>query len=560
MWKTGTNLLKDTQSLHLGKYQNQVEKRLDRWVGQNFSHRIWAKDPSLWLSEQRSEITDRLGWLALPERMAERCDEIMTFARQIKEGGFAHVLLLGMGGSSLAPEVFQKIFGKTPGFPELLVLDSTHPDAILDTESKLDIAQTLILVSSKSGTTLETLSLFRYFWARAAGVHDKPGRCFIAITDAGSPLEKMAREKNFRRIFLPDPDVGGRYSALSEFGLVPAALVGIDIQGLLHSAQIASRNSRMPGAEERSAGFILGAALGELAGNRDKLTIWTSPQLDGFPVWLEQLIAESTGKMGKGIVPVVEEPEVQADNYGGDRVFAGIFLDDDPLDEWKSRFLALTNSGHPTIRISLKEKLDIGREIFHWELATASAGAVLGIHPFNQPDVQLAKDLTREAMEKDSRAAGPAKKSVEEVSIENERACASAILGFLEKTAPCDYIAIQAYLPPTPEILRALQKLKKAFLLQTNLATTMGFGPRFLHSTGQLHKGGPNSVLAIQVVDEPKHVLPIPGMGASFADIVEAQSRGDFYALRKKRRRVLRISLGKRVLEGLTKLESSILG
>jgi transaldolase/glucose-6-phosphate isomerase len=541
-------------SFDLGKFQAQVNQRLDQWAAQNFSPRLWTKDPALWHSEPQAEISDRLGWLDLPDRMGDKGDEILSFARQIKEEGFSHVLLLGMGGSSLAPEVFQRIFGNASGFPELFVLDSTHPAAVLAVENRLDLAHTLFLISSKSGTTLETLSLFRYFWDRAKAIHDKPGRCFIAITDVDSPLEQLARKQNFRRIFLPFPDVGGRYSAFTEFGLVPAALIGLDIQKLLDKGRIASRNSHLAGAEKKSIGFALGAALGELAHHRDKLTISTTPSLDCFPAWLEQLIAESTGKQGRGIVPVVGEPFVPTEIYGNDRVFVGLFLEETHSIELENRLLSLKASGHPTIRIKVKEKLDLGTEIFLWELATASAGAVLGIHPFNQPDVQLAKDFTRKAMEMGEKARKTAKDAVESYSTEDEKACADALKSFLSTAKPGDYIALQAFLPPFREITQALQEVRSVLLQQTRLATTSGFGPRFLHSTGQLHKGGPNTLLALQITDKTDQDLVVPETGYSFASLIEAQAFGDYQALKQRKRRVLRITIERDAIKGLKKL------
>lgn len=542
--------------LDLGKFQAQVDQRLDRWTAQNFARRLWAKDISLWHPEPQPEMTDRMGWLDLPERMGDKCDEILSFAHQIKAEGFSQVLLIGMGGSSLAPEVFQRTFGNSPGFPELFVLDSTHPAAILAVENKLDLAHTLFLISSKSGTTLETLSLFRYFWDRAMEIHGQPGHCFIAITDAGSPLEQLAREKNFRRIFLPFPDVGGRYSAFTEFGLVPAALIGLDIHKLLDKGRIASRNSRLPRAMEKSFGFVLGAALGEIAHHRDKLTIWTTSSLDRFPAWLEQLIAESTGKQGRGIIPIVGEPFVPPEFYGEDRAFVGLYLEETHSLELENRLIALKASGHPTIRIGLKEKLDLGMEIFLWELATASAGAVLGIHPFNQPDVQLAKDYTRKAMEMGKKAGKTARDVVESFSTEKEKACAYAVQSLLSTAKPGDYIALQAFLPPSREVTQALQEVRSVLLRQTRLATTLGFGPRFLHSTGQIHKGGPNTVLALQITDKPEQDLIVPETGYSFATLIEAQALGDYQALKQKKRRVLRIAIEPDTVEGLKKLEN----
>lgn len=544
-------------TLNLGTFQDQVDQRLDLWEAQHFARRIWAKDPTIWHPEPLPEIADRLGWLSLPERMRDRCKDILSFAHQVKNEGFSHVLLLGMGGSSLAPEVFQKTFGNAPGYPELFVLDSTHPASIISMENKLDLSHTLILVSSKSGSTLETLSLFRYFWNRVSAKHKKPGHCFVAITDAGSPLERLAGEKKFRRTFLSSSDVGGRYSVFTEFGLVPAALIGMDIGKLLDKGRLAAEESSSSGAEKKSHAFILGAALGELAQQKDKLTIWTTPSLDSVPLWLEQLLAESTGKQGKGIVPVAEEAIVPTKIYGQDRVFIGLFLENEHRPDLEQHLRELEKSNHPTLRIAIAEKVDLGLEFFQWELATASAGAVLGIHPFNQPDVQLAKDLTLSAMEKGTEDAGTAIDPLDGVSTrdEDEKACTTAIQSLLSTTLPGDYVAVQAYLPPTPEIKRALQRVRTAVLKRTGLATTLGFGPRLLHSTGQLHKGGPNSVFAIQIVDEPEQDFLIPETGYTFATLIKAQAMGDYHALQQKKRRVLRISLGKRLVDSLRKLE-----
>ncbi len=531
--------------LRLGKLQDEVDNRLEQWEAERFASRIWEKDPDLWHPESQSEIADRLGWLALPERMQDKCEGLLSFARQIKEEGFSHVLLLGMGGSSLAPEVFQKTMGNAPGFPELTVLDSTHPAAIIAAEKKLNPTSTLVLVSSKSGTTLETLSLFRYFWAWVSKNHDKPGRSFATITDKGSPLVGLAKDKNFRRIFLPSPDVGGRYAAFTEFGLVPAALIGMDIQKLLDRGRT---------AQKKSLGFVLGAALGELARHRDKLTIWTTSSLAGFPPWLEQLIAESTGKKGKGIIPVVEESPTPAESYGRDRVFVGFFMDGDHRSELEKRLLDLEASDFPTIRIDLKDIFDIGREIFRWEIAIASAGAVLGIQPFDQPDVQLTKDLTRKAMEKSENTTETDKSPVQKFSIEDEPAETSVFEKFLSSANPGDYVAVQAYLPPSPDIEQALRDVRSALLKRTRLATTLGFGPRFLHSTGQLHKGGPNTVLAIQITDVPEQDIPVPETGFTFGALIEAQAQGDYRALKQKKRRALRITLGRDVIGALKKL------
>jgi transaldolase/glucose-6-phosphate isomerase len=549
----------DPLTLNLGKWQGQVDHRLDRWEAQNFARRLWSKDPGLWHPEPQPEIIDRLGWLTLPESMPNKCQDILSFSHQIKKEGFAQILLLGMGGSSLAAEVFQQTFGHAPGYPELFVLDSTHPAGIIAVEKKLNLAQTLVLVSSKSGTTLETISLFRYFWSRIGKNQNNPGRFFAAITDAGSPLERIAKENNFRQTFLSSSDVGGRYSAFTEFGLVPAALIGLDIQALLEKGRIASEDSVSQGAEKTSSGFILGAALGELAQHKDKLTIWTTDSLRSFPAWLEQLLAESTGKQNKGIVPIVDEPFVSPKTYSQDRAFTGIFFEGDHNPEMENMLIEMEALGHPTIRITLREKLDLGLEFFRWELATASAGAILGIHPFNQPDVQIAKDLTRSTMEKDHEEMEMTERSADSILIQEEDACAAAIRGLFSRVLPGDYIAVQAFLPPSPEISDTLQNMRNALFKHARLPTTLGFGPRFLHSTGQLHKGGPNTVHAIQVVDEPAQDIPVPDTDYTFAGLIEAQSIGDFRALQQRKRRVLRINLGQNACEGLQKLEGFII-
>ena len=548
-----TGLLK----LNLGEYEEKVKKRLNLWESEGFTRRLWKKDPTLWFSEYQPEITDRLGWLDLPERMREKIPEIVSWAGQTREEGFSHVVLLGMGGSSLSPEFFQKTFSPAPDFPDLIVLDSTHPLAIRTVEQKLDISRTLFVVSSKSGTTLETLSLFRYFWDKVKKKKDTPGRSFIAISDTGSPLIQMARERNFRKTFLPFSDVGGRFSAFSEFGLVPAALIGLDIRGLLDKGWLAAKNSGISIPVKQNPGLILGAALGELAQFRDKLTLLISPSLSGFPPWMEQLIAESTGKAGKGIVPVVEEPLSPMETYSHDRIFVA-FLTEEKLDkDLEKCLLALEALGHPTIHINLSEKLDLGQEIFYWELAVAAAGSVLGIHPFNQPDVQLAKNLARQAMEKNKNGFDGGRGVEEAISIEEERRFVSCLKAWLLSARPGDYISLQAYLAPSKKMTQYLKNIRSLFLNHTRLATTVGYGPRFLHSTGQLHKGGPNTALVLQIVDEPREVLSIPETDYSFASLIQAQALGDYHALLRRERRVLRVNV-KDAIHGLKRLEIHI--
>lgn len=548
--------MSDHQIFKIGEFQAQVEKRLKLWKEQNFSRKLWSRDPTLWFPEAQPEITDRLGWLSLPETMPDKLEELVFLAEQVKDEGMRHVVLLGMGGSSLAPDVFQKTFGNADGYPRLIVLDSTHPSAVLAVEEKLDLQRALFLVSSKSGTTLETLSLFRYFWSRVSQAVDQPGRHFVAITDSGTSLQNLALERGFRRVFEADPDVGGRYSALTCFGMVPAALIGMDVRRLLDRARIAAENCAFSVSEEMAPGFILGAALGEIAKKRDKLTFFASSSISSFPGWLEQLIAESTGKDGKGIVPVAGESSVPSEDYGQDRLFVFLTLKGEDDREVEERIKALSQAGHPVIQIGLKDKYDLGREIFSWEVAVASASSVLGIHPFNQPDVQLAKDFTRKAMEKRGKEAE--RKAVDAWSIDDSEALAQALKEWLSQARLGDYISLQAYLAPTPKMTEALQGIRLELLYRTRLATTLGYGPRFLHSTGQLHKGGQNAGLFLQLIDEPDTGLSVPETGYDFRSLIRAQAEGDGGALRERGRRVLRVDLKTDVAKGLEALHALI--
>lgn len=546
---TEMNSFKHFQTFELGESAGRVEERIRLWTEQDFSRRLWARDPTLWFADPQPEITNRLGWLFLPETMHDRLEELFSFAEEVKNEGFSRLILLGMGGSSLAPDVFQKTFGNAPGYPELRVLDSTHPAAVRSVEEELDLRHTLFLVSSKSGTTLETLSLFRYFWNTISQITDDPGSHFIAITDPGTPLQTLAHERGFRRIFEASPDVGGRYSALSYFGLVPAAMIGMEIHRLLEKARSASENCASGVSESQAAGLFLGAFLGEVSRRHDKLTFFASDSIGSFPDWLEQLIAESTGKEGRGILPVAGEPFISADDYGKDRFFAVLTLGAEDDTVLEDRISALKQSGHPYVRIELGDKYDLGREIFSWEVAVASAGAVLGIHPFNQPDVQLAKDFTRKAMEQ----AGALKEDRDSgtQSFDEPEALAEALKNWLGQARPGDFTSLQAYLPPSQKTTMILQDIRFELLKRAQSATTLGYGPRFLHSTGQLHKGGPNTGLFLQFVDEPADDLPVPETDYNFKILIRAQALGDFKALMERGRRVLRINLKSGVQEGL---------
>ncbi len=535
---------------NLGPDEARVVERLRAWQAADFARRLGRRDPTLWFPEPvPPEVADRLGWLGLPDAMRASLPELQTFAEAVRAEGVRHVVLLGMGGSSLAPEVFQWTFGNVPGCPELVVLDSTHPAAVGAVEARLELTRTLFVVSSKSGTTTETLALFRYFWERVRGVVDLPGRHFVAITDPGTPLEQTARARGFRRVFLGPPDVGGRYSALSVFGLLPAALIGVDVGRLVDRARAMAEACLAEGSEPENPGLVLGAVLGELAqAGRDKVTFWTSPSLQALPTWLEQLIAESTGKDGRGIVPVVDEPPGEPSVYGPDRFFVYLTLEGDRDTGLERRVAALEAAGHPVLRVRLGEMADLGAEFFRWEVAVASACAVLGVHPFDQPDVQRTKELTQRAVE---RPAGP---SVGMASVLESSDGARALRDWLGQVRPGDYIALQAFLAPTPETTAVLQDIRRRLRDRLRVATTLGYGPRFLHSTGQLHKGGPPTSLFLQLVDDPPEDRPVPETGLTFGRLLRAQADGDYRALAERGRRVLRIPLGGDVLSGLRAL------
>ncbi|MGD9346490.1 MAG: hypothetical protein PVH84_11535 [Candidatus Aminicenantes bacterium] len=542
----------------VGEYQTRIKERLSAWAGQKLVQRLWRKDHTLWSAEPVAELSDRLGWLTLPDVEHKDLDDMASFAEKVRSDGFTRIVLLGMGGSSLAPEVFARCFGSSPGYPELTVLDSTHPEAVRSLEDRLTFADTLFCVSSKSGTTLETLSLYKYFWGRANEQSTKPGKQFLAITDPGSPLERLAVERGFRAVFLAPPDVGGRYSALSVFGLLPAALIGVDIHKLLSKAHDAAEECAHSIPDKAPAGITLGATLGELSSVRNKATLMTTPSLNSFSDWVEQLVAESTGKEGKGILPVVNEPMDMAGDRDSDRLFIGLFLNGEKDGGLVDYFDALSGSGHPVVRIHLNDRYDLGREFFHWEIAVATAGIVMGINPFDQPDVQLAKDFTKRIMLDDK---GPerGKEISETLDVSDSDMLRAALDSWVSRAQRGDYIALQAFLPPSSAITKALRTLRLKLMHRTQLATTLGFGPRFLHSTGQLHKGGPNNGLFLQLVDDPGSDLPIPEMDLTFGQIIRAQSIGDFQALIRRERRVLRVNLQTDVIPALESLQKSII-
>jgi glucose-6-phosphate isomerase len=542
-----------------------IAARLTGWTADRVAERLWAKDGSLWAASGKpaDEVAAWLGWLDLPEAMSERVEELEHLARGIREDGYRRAAVLGMGGSSLAPELFSRVFGFADGI-ELRILDSTHPDAVRGFRSWASAQRTIFCVSSKSGTTTEPNAF------HAAMGEVAPALDFVAITDPGTALEDLARSQEFRAIVIAPPEVGGRYSALTVFGLVPAALDGVNLRGLLERARDMARACQAPDAAA-NPGLALGAAIGEAAlAGRDKLTILTSPRLAAFGDWAEQLIAESTGKAGRGIVPVVGEPMADVERYGDDRYFIFLTLADDPHRELGRLAGELMDRGHAGQHIEISDPLALGGEIVRWEVATAAAGIVLGIDPFDQPNVQESKDATRallEAYRADGSLTTPMPIVAEPgLAVTGDPGplgdtpvtVDGAVTRLLDITrGGQDYFAILAYLPPDPEIEDRLQAIRGRIRDATGAATTLGFGPRFLHSTGQLHKGGPESGVFLQITADPSKDLPIPGWAESFGTLIAAQALGDLDSLQKRGRRALRLHL-RDVGEGLRRFEAMV--
>jgi transaldolase/glucose-6-phosphate isomerase len=496
--------------------EEAIRERVREATEASVARRVWRKDESLWGGPGVPEIADRLGWLTITEPMLEAAGELRAFAEACRADGFTDCVLLGMGGSSLGPEVLARSFGDTLDGLRLRVLDSTDPGAVLDAERAVDLDRTLFLVSSKSGGTIETLSQYRYFRSRV----DDGGR-FVAITDPGSPLERLAAEEGFRRCFLNDPEIGGRYSVLSYFGLVPAALMGVDVEALLQRAQIAEQNCSSLGAVSENSGLWLGLVAGELAlRGRDKATFVVGEPIASFGLWVEQLIAESTGKAGKGILPVADEPLGDPAVYGDDRAFVYLRDADAPDAETDARIEALARAGHPVLTLATHGPTDLGRVFFFSEFATAVAGWVLGVNPFDQPDVQAAKDATKRVLE----AGMPDLPEADD----------EALAALLRQAEPPRYVAIHGYLRPSAELDAAVAELRVAIRDATRAATTFGYGPRFLHSTGQLHKGGPPTGLFLQLLHDGDEDVEIPGAGYTFATLKNAQAAGDLATLRER--------------------------
>ena len=562
-----------TFSASLGSYQSAVDAALLEIERDQVMKRIWDHDHTVW-KPQSAEISNRLGWLHTVDVMKASLSRLEALADDVRRAGYTHALLLGMGGSSLAPEVFRKTFGVSNGYLDLAVLDSTDPGAVLAYAQQLDPTRTLFIVSTKSGGTVETLSFFKYFynWIVDAVGQDDSGAHFIAITDPGSKLEDLAVKFNFRAVFLNDPNIGGRYSALSYFGMVPAALIGMDLGELLERAQVAVCNCdgcSLP-ANGNNIGARLGAVLGELAkAGRDKLSLIISPDMCTFGDWVEQLIAESTGKEGKGILPVVGESVGSPDVYANDRVFAYLRLSDDHT--YDEALLAFESAGYPVVRLELKDVYDLGAQIFLWEMATAVAGYRLGINPFDQPNVESAKVGAREMVATFLKHGAlpeltPALVS-DGIQIYGDLQAdtiEATLKKFLAKRVEGGYIAVQAYVQPTVESNASLLDLRSRLRAITRMAVTTGYGPRFLHSTGQLHKGDAGNGLFIQLTSHELQDAPIPDNAGkpessmTFGVLKIAQALGDRQALLDAGREVITFDLGEDVLTHLARLSQAL--
>ena len=553
-----------------------VKTTIADWQSGGKMKRLWDRDASLWTGDDESKW---LGWLDIVEEQTAHQDEHDKLAKEVRQRGFEHILLLGMGGSSLCPEVLRMTFGRIPQFPNLHVLDSTDPAQVKAFEHQIDIAKTLFIVSSKSGSTLEPNIFKQYFFERTKQTvgATKAGSHFIAITDPGSKMEQVAEGDHFLHVFFGRPSIGGRYSALSNFGMVPGAAIGMDTRKFLSRAAEMVRACGPGTSIEENPGAALGIILGTAANaGRDKVTIITSPGISDLGAWLEQLLAESTGKIGKGIIPVDREALTSPDIYGNDRVFAYVRLENGVDADQEAKVAAIEKAGHPVVRITIADTYELGAEFFRWEIATAVAGAIIGINAFNQPDVEASKIATRNlTSEYEKTGSLPAEKPILEDSgvklftdDKNAADLAKAaggdksLVGYLKahlsRIKARDYFAVLGYIQMNAEHEQSLQKIRHAVRDKKHVATCLGFGPRFLHSTGQAYKGGPNSGVFLQITCDDAVELPVPGQKYTFGIVKAAQARGDFQVLAERGRRALRVHLGSNLKAGLATLEAAV--
>ncbi|HEY1678463.1 MAG TPA: bifunctional transaldolase/phosoglucose isomerase [Candidatus Sulfotelmatobacter sp.] len=553
-----------------------VKSTISDWQSGGKVKRLWQRDASLWINDDESKW---LGWLDIVEEQLAQHDQLAKLAKEVRDRGFEHILLLGMGGSSLCPEVLDKTFSHIQGFPVLHVLDSTDPAQVKSFLEIIDIPKTLFVVSSKSGSTLEP-NIFKQFFfeqtKKAVGAN-KAGSHFIAITDPGSKMQQVAEGDKFLHIFFGRPSIGGRYSALSNFGMVPAAAMGLDTKRFLDRAAEMVRACGAGSSAEENPGVALGIILGTAAvAGRDKVTIITSPGIADLGAWLEQLLAESTGKIGKGIIPVDREHLAAPDTYGNDRVFAYVRLENGIDPDQEAKVTAIEKAGHPVVRITMPDIYDLGAEFFRWEIATAVAGSIIGINAFNQPDVEASKIATRAlTSEYEKTGSLPAEKPILEDSgvklfTDEKNAADLAEIAGSDKTLggylkahlgrikTGDYFAVLGYIQMNAEHETALQSIRHAVRDKKKVATCLGFGPRFLHSTGQAYKGGPNSGVFLQITCDDAIELPVPDQKYTFGIVKAAQARGDFQVLAERGRRALRVHLGKDLKAGLATLQAAV--
>jgi transaldolase / glucose-6-phosphate isomerase len=534
-------------------FQSTITPALDALTQNQAVERMWRKDYRLWKQEP-TEIANRLGWLTVHDQMRQQHEQLTQCVATAHDLKIKDVVLLGMGGSSLGPEVFRTVFGAQKGSPRLWVLDSTVPGWVRQVTKRITPTRTLFLVASKSGGTIEVMSLFGHFWnlvSKARGNHG--GKHFVAITDPGTGLEQMAKEYGFGQVFSNPPDIGGRYSVLSLFGLVPAALLGLDIMRLLDRAAGMAEQCRKADHVQSNPGAYLGAAMGSLAkAGRDKVTVLSSPALSTFGLWAEQLLAESTGKEGTGLIPIAQEPLLKPSAYGTDRFFVYLKLKGDKNQALDRAVQALVKAKHPVLQFDLRDRYDLGAEFFRWEFATAVAGHLLGIHPFDQPNVQESKDNTNRVLES-FHSTG----RLPEQTSHSAKDAAQAVSSHLK---PGTYVSILAYTTPAKSFEAAIRRLRQTLMAQHHIATTFGYGPRYLHSTGQLHKGGPNTGVFLELVDGMAPDVVIPAKPFTFGTLAKAQATGDIESLRSHHRQAIRVQLGRDQAATVTAITAALTG
>jgi glucose-6-phosphate isomerase len=561
--------LVDGLKLDLGKYQAATEERIGLLERDHFNIRLWSKDPSLWKTnpDQQQLIRNRLGWLTVAGEMRGKLKGLSDFAADLRASGFVHVVHMGMGGSAMTPLVSQRTFPTGEKGLKLTVLDTTDPATILAIERNVPLADTLFIEASKSGTTAESRAFGEYFYARMRAVKGgRAGENMAVITDPDTVLLKLGQERSYRGLFANFPDVGGRFSALTYFGLVPAALMGLDVGEILARVERRAHDSASRTRVGEDSGLVLGVAMGEMARcGRDKATFVMPEPLSALGLWLEQLLAESLGKEGTGLVPVTGESMGNPSVYGEDRFFVYIRLKDQIDKTLEKGVERLREYGHPVVTITLEDTFDLGAEFFRWELATATVGAIMGVNAFDEPNVQESKDNTNRLLKEfqDHGRLFEEEPSLLQGSLalytqEHDSTLAEAMARFLSQASRGDYISIQAYLTENPATETALNSIRMYLRNQLHLAATLGYGPRFLHSTGQLHKGGPNTGLFIQLTADDPEDVPVPGRPYTFGLLKRAQALGDLEALRKHGRRVVRIHLGAEVNQGLAELEQAV--